>query len=132
MGALDLNRVAICMGKVIKLLDKLQPNINNGNDVYEHKEDFCSIAYFCRLGILDRIEKNSYMRNPTLPIRIATGLFSLRTETMDSALNLTIGRLKQLASKDAVTSNYVEEMLDKRGIFHEFDKMMPEKIKRRI
>ena len=36
MGAIDLNRIAVCMGKVIKLLSELQPVISNGDDVYEH------------------------------------------------------------------------------------------------
>lgn len=129
MGALDLNRVAICMGKVIKLLSKLQPIIINGNDVYDHKEDFCCIAYMCRIGILDRIENNQYMSNPKLPIRIPTGLLGSRKETMDSALNLTVGKLKELVSKDIVTGYYIEDILNKRGFFYEFEKVLPENFK---
>lgn len=40
MGAMDLNKVAVTMGKVIKLLSELQLNVRSGNDVYAHKEDF--------------------------------------------------------------------------------------------
>ncbi len=130
MGAIDLNRIAVCMGKVIKLLSELQPMISNGNDVYEHKEDFCCIAYMCRVGILDRIENNSYMRNPTTPIRIPTGLFSSRKETIDSGLNLTIGRLKEIISKDVVTSNYVNDILNHQGVFYEFERGLPDNFKR--
>ena len=129
MGALDLNRVAICMGKVIKLLSKLQPIIINGNDVYDHKEDFCCIAYMCRIGILDRIENNQYMSNPKLPIRIPTGLLGSRKETMDSALNVTVGKLTELVSKDIVTGYYIEDILNKRGFFYEFEKVLPENFK---
>lgn len=132
MGALDLNKVAVCMGKIIKLLSQLQPSIINGDDVYEHKEDFCCIAYMCRVGILDRIENNSYMNNPTLQIRIPMGIFSNRKETMASALNLTIGQLKQAVNKDVVTSNYVEEILNKTGIFYSYDKALPDSFKRQI
>lgn len=132
MGAIDLNRIAVCMGKVIKVLSELQPVISNGDDVYEHKEDFCCIAYMCRVGILDRIENNSYMRNSTIPIRIPTGLFSSRKETIDSGLNLTIGRLKEIVSKDVVTSNYVDDILNHQGVFYEFERSLPDNFKRSL
>lgn len=132
MEAIDLNRIAICMGKVIKLLADLQPMISNGNDVYEHKEDFCIIAYMCRIGILDRIENNSYMQIPTIPIRIPTGIFASRKETISSALALTIGKLKEIVSIDIVTENYVEEILNRRGIFYEYERVLPDKIKRSL
>ncbi|WP_278598713.1 hypothetical protein [Butyricimonas virosa] len=130
MGAIDLNRIAVCMGKVIKLLSDLQPIISNGNDVYEHKEDFCCIAYMCRVGILDRIESNSYMRNPTIPIRIPTGLFSSRKETIDSGLSLTIGKLKEIVSKDIVTASYIDDILNHRGLYYEFERSLPDSFKR--
>ncbi|EHP50904.1 hypothetical protein [Odoribacter laneus] len=132
MGAIDLNRIAVCMGKVIKLLSELQPMISNGNDVYEHKEDFCCIAYMCRVGILDRIENNSYMRNPILNIRIPTGIFSSRKETINSGLNLTVGKLKELVSKDIVTENYVEDILNRRGIFYQYEDILPDNFKRSL
>ncbi len=132
MEALDLNKMAVCMGKVIKLLSELEPQIIGGNDVYEHKDDFCCIAYMCRIGILDRLEANIYMGNPNLPIRIPTGIFSSRKETMTSALNLTIGKLKQIVSKDVVVSNYVEEILNKSGAFYAYDKILPDSFKRQI
>lgn len=132
MGILDLNKVAVCMRKVIKLLSELESQITDGDDVYAHKGDFCCIAYMCRIGILDRIEANSYMGNLYLPIRIATGIFSSRKETMASALNLTIGKLKQLVSKDIVTSNYVIEILNKHRAFYVYDNILPDSFKRQI
>lgn len=132
MGALDLNRVAICMGKVIKLLSDMHSVVCDGDDVYAHKEDFCCIAYMCRIGILDRIEANSYMRNPNLTLRIPTGIFSYRKETMATALNLTIGKLKELANKDVVTSIYVEEILNKGIAFYAYENTLPENIKYHI
>lgn len=132
MEILELNKVATCMGKVIKLLSQLQPSIISGDDVYGHKEDFCCIAYMCRVGILDRMENNRYMNNPALQIRIPMGIFSNRKETMASALNLTIGQLKQIVSKDIVTSNYVEEILNKTGAFYSYDKVLPDSFKKQI
>lgn len=132
MGALDLNKVAIVMGKVLKQLSELEPVINNGNDVYDKKDNFCIIAYICRVGILDRIENNSYMLNPTLPIRIPTGIFSNRKETMTSALNITVGKLKEIVSKDVVTENYVEDILNKRGAFFQYERIIPDDFKRNL
>ena len=132
MGAIDLNKVAVCMGKVIKLLSDLQPIISNGDDVYEHKEDFCCIAYMCRVGILNRIENNHYMRNPTILIRIPTGLFSSKKETIDSGLNLTIGKLKEIVSKDVVTANCIDDILNHRGVFYEFERGLPDSFKRTL
>lgn len=132
METMDLNRVAICMGKVIKLLSNLQHQIINGNDIYEHKEDFCCIAYMCRIGILDRIENNNYMRNPTLTIKIPTGIFSSRKETINSGLNLTINKLKEIVSKDIVTENYVEDILNRRGAFYQYENLLPDNFKRSL
>lgn len=132
MGAIDLNRVAICMSKVIKLLGELEPNIRCGGDVYESKDDLCCIAYMCRVGIIDRIENNSYMLNPFIPIRIPTGIFSSRKETMSSALNLTIGKLKEIVSKDVITENYIEDILNHRGCFYQIERSLPNSFKRSL
>lgn len=132
MRALDLNKAAVCMGKVLKLLSEIQPQITNGDDVYEHKEDFCCIVYMCRIGILDRIEDNTYTKNPNLQVRIPTGIFSSRKETMTSALSLTIGKLMELVKNDVVTDNYVEDILNKTGAFFAYDRNLPEKFKRQI
>ena len=126
MGALDLNKVAVCMGKVIKLLSDIQPYIIDG------KDDLCSLAYMCRVGILDRIQANGYMSNQNLQIKIPTGVFSYRKETMASALRLTVGQLKQIADMDIVTSNYIEEILNKTGVFYTYDKILSEQLKGKI
>lgn len=132
MGAIDLNRVAVCMGKVLKMLNELENTIKSGDDVYEHKEDLCVLAYICRVGILNRIEKNNYMANPRLPIRIPTGIFSSRKETMESALNLTVGRLKEIVSKDVVTEHYIEDILNHQGVYHEYERILPDKFKQSL
>ena len=132
MGAIDLHRVAICMGKVLKMLDELEPSVKCGDDVFEHKEDFCVLAYMCRVGILDRIERNSYMRNPYLPIRIPTGIFRSRKETMSSALNLTIGRLKEIVSKDVVTELYIKDILNHQGVYYEYERILPNNLKQSL
>ena len=132
MEASDLNKVAIAMGKVLKLISELDPIIYNGDDVYDHKDDFCVIAYICRIGVLDRIENNHYMLNPMLQIRIPTGILSNRKETMASALNITVNKLKEIVSADVVTENYVEEILNKGRAFYAYDRILPDKFKKSI
>ena len=132
MGAIDLNRIAVCMGKVIKMLNELEHTVKSGDDVYEHKEDFCMLAYMCRVGMLDRIEKNSYMANPQLPIRIPTEIFSSRKETMASALNITIGKLKEVVSKDVITEHYIEDILNHQGVYYEYERILPDNFKQSL
>lgn len=129
MSAMDLNRIAVAMGKVLKLLSELESNLKNGDDIYERKEDCYLIAYICRKGILDRIENNTYMLNPLLPIRIPTGLFSFKKETMTSALSITVGKLKEIVSRDYLTKMYVEEILNKEKMFYEFERIVPDNLK---
>ena len=132
MGALDLQKVAVNMGRIIKALDGLSPLIRNGNDVYGHKEELCAIAFMCRIGILDYMEKNTYMNNRMLSVRVPMGLFRSRKETMESGLFKTIGRLKDLASADVVTENHVAEILDRKELFYEFERSFPEDIKKKL
>lgn len=131
MGTLDLNKVAISMGKVFKLLSELELKIRTGDDVYEHKEDFCLIAYICRVGILDRIEQNSWMRQEA-PIKIPTGIFSFKKETISSGLMLTIGKLKEITSLDVVTGRYIEDILNHQGVFYKYEDSLPLNFKNSI
>lgn len=128
MEAVELNKLAISMGKVIIMLSDLEPKIKNGNDIYKHKDDFCVLAYTCRVGILDRMERYSWMQ-PQVKIRIPTGIISLRTETINSGLYLTVGKLKELVSFDVVTEKYVESILNKQDIFYQYDELLPDNFK---
>ena len=82
------------MGKVIKLLGECDGQISCGNDVYANKENFMGIAYMCRIGILDRMEVNGW--NLTTPITIPLGIFRTHKCTISQALNMTLGKLKQI------------------------------------
>lgn len=131
MSVVDLNKCAISMGKVIKLLAELDAKTTNGNDVYENKEEFLMLAYICRVGILDRIEKNTYI-GMEVPVKIPTGFFSSRKETVYSGVNLTIGKLNDIVKMDITTQNLVEGILEKTDIFYEYENMLPESFKNSI
>ena len=72
------------------------------------------------------------MLNPLLIISIPTGFFKTRKESMDSALRLTIGKLKQMIEDDDITDNYVEDILSRKGYFYVYENSLPEQFKRKI
>ena len=129
---LELNRVAICMGKVTALLDDMQPFTTDSDTIYENIEDFCIIAYMCRVGILDRIKANSFMRNPMLRISMPLGIIKFTRVSMEKALELTIDRLTQMVKDDIVTSNVVNEILLKGESFYSFEKLLPDDLKKKL
>ncbi len=124
----DLNKVALSMGKIIKVLSQVEGKIKNGNDVYANKESFYVTAYMCRVGLLDIIEHNKWPL--TIPITIPLGLLKTKKTSLASGLELTIGKLKQIIEIDIVTTDYVENILQKGGFFYEFQRMIPEEQKK--
>ncbi|MDR0823499.1 MAG: hypothetical protein LBN74_00270 [Prevotella sp.] len=131
MGTLDLNRVAIGMGKTIKLLLDLEPQINDRSDVYEHKEYLYFIAYVCRVSILDRIENNSWIR-VTTPIIIPLDLYRARKETIFTGLILTVDKVKKLAHADFEISQNIESILEKGDFFYLIESIVPQIIKSQL
>src|SRR5659263_82795 len=119
----ELNKTAVNMGRIIKMLDNLEKTINDGGDFLENKETFFVIAYVCRVGILDRIESNIWSLKQ--PINIPTGLFSFKKETMDSGLKLTVERLKSISQKNDYTNKAVNSILAKQEAFYIFERTLP-------
>lgn len=121
----ELNKIAIAMGKVLCLLDEIEPTIKNEWDVYDHKDDLCCIAFICRKGILMRLGDNC---NLLSPIRIPTGVFSSKKETIESGLNKTIGRLKEIVKADMVTQGMVDNILDGGKLYYQYEHILPNKL----
>ena len=126
----DLNRIAVSMANVIKMLSEVETGLRHNCDVFDYKENFFTIAYICRVGILDRIEKNQWTQS--MSIIIPTGLFTKRKATIASGLMDTVGKLKSMVEDDALISDYVEDILKKGNCFHEFDKMVSAEQKRKL
>lgn len=131
MKMFELNKIAIVMGKVLNLLSQLEPNIINERDAYDSKEELCTLAYMCRRGILEKIEMNPVLlSNPNTTIRIPTGIFSSKKETIESGLNKTVGKLKELASHDSiVVLPMVENILNGGTLYFQYDKLLSDKLK---
>ena len=114
----DLNKTAIAMGKAIKLLDDVQGKLSWDNDLYEQKEALYLIAYVCRVGILDRIEKNNWFMSG--PISIPSGLFKFKKITIAEGLMQTVFRLKEMVIDDVFLESNVNEILERKQFFHEY------------
>lgn len=132
MGALDLNRVAITMGKMLKLLPALEDKGLDFFSIDDNKEEFFTLAYMARVGILDRIEANTYMRNGRLPITIPLGIFKSRKETMETALDLTIGKLLELTEGHNWVNSIVTNILERGKSFYEFEALLPPEVRSKL
>jgi len=131
MGTLDLNRIAVGVGKSIKLIADLEIKIHNNSDVYEYKDDLYFVAYICRVSILDRLESNPWI-GITTPISVPMGLFKTRKETIYTSLMLTVEKLKRIASLNIGVFQAVESILQKEQFFYEFESALPTNIKSKL
>ena len=59
-------------------------------------------------------------------------MFTSRKETIATGLNLTLGKLKELASSNSTVAYNIEEILQKRKLFYDFEKMLPPNIKDKL
>ena len=117
MGTTDLMHVAITMGKVIKTLEKVEKNISPQMPLVAFMEGLLGIAYVCRVKILDVIDRNPYMLNPNLPVVIPLGLFKSKKTNMQEALDLSIGKLKSLTSRNEDLYGMVNDVLNKGEVY---------------
>ncbi len=125
MGALDLNKVAIAMGKMLKSLPLLEQKGSDYSAIEYNKEEHFAMAYLARVGILDRIDKNPYMNNPSLPITIPLGIFKTRKETMGTALYITVGKLLSLSENNESVNSRVIDILERGDFYYEFENLLP-------
>lgn len=119
----DINKMATAIGKAIAFLNEIECRIESKYDIYEQKEGFYLVAYICKVGILERIEKNNWSMNT--PIYIPTGLFKSRRETITMSLNLTLGKLMKMIKDDYIVNEYINEILSRGDLFYEFEKTLP-------
>ena len=61
-AGLELQKIAVSMGKIYKTLSVLSGKIQDGADVLNNKEDFYVLAYTCRVALLDRIQANDWIQ----------------------------------------------------------------------
>jgi hypothetical protein len=72
------------------------------------------------------------MRNGALPISIPLGIFKARKETMENALNITIGHLLELTEDHNEVYYTVNNILERGNLFYEFEKILPPETVRKL
>lgn len=126
----DLKMAGVAIGKILLMLNELESKISNSTDVYNNVEEFATLAYFCRIGILDRAEKNKW--DELTPITIRTGFFSTKKTTLESGMQLTLGRIYKLVEMDLSTEGCVLDVINKRSLFYDLDNQITPENKRKF
>lgn len=124
MGASDLNKVAVAMGRILKQLPDLEDKAKTWFSIDDNKEEFYAMAYVARVSILDIMDKNPYMSNGGLSITIPLGIFKTRKENMATALKITVGRIVELSADHNQVHYIVNDILDRGKWFYEFEKLL--------
>ena len=128
-----LNKIAISMGKINKVLnEEIEINIKTSADALMNSETLIIYAYVCRISILDRIDEHRGHIFDNSPIVIPLGLIKTRKETMESALNLTVQRLSNIAHLNTEVGHEVDLILNREGKFDEIDNIIPEEQKKQL
>jgi len=124
----DLNKTTVMIANVANGLNQL--NIQSESDVLDKENELCVLAYFIRVGILDRIEKNKW--SLMYLIAIPTGLFGMNKTTIANGLDMTVGKIKEIVKGTPLVENHVEEILKKEDFFWYVDSMLMPEVKAKI
>lgn len=132
MGIFDLDKIAMTMGRLLLVMPELEAVGNDSDAIYNNKEHFYCYAYLARIGILDYLDKPPLYLSHNVDITIPLGIIKTRKETMNSALDITIGRLLELCENNTLVHENVEEILHRVGMFDYIETGFPPKVLKRI
>ena len=128
MGIFDLDKIAMTMGRLLLVMPELEAVGNDSDAIYNNKEHFYCYAYLARIGILDYLDKHPLYVDITIPL----GIIKTRKETMNSALDITIGRLLELCENNTLVHENVEEILHRVGMFDYIETGFPPEVLKRL
>ena len=123
-SGVQLNKCSISMGYAIKMLDDIENKISIDNI-----ESFLIIAYICRKGIINRVNKHPFWILNNIDIVIPTSQFTQISKTMEEAMDSSVNRLKRLASGDRNTSELIENILLGGNELENLERIFPNEIK---
>ena len=123
-SGVQLNKCSISMGYTIKMLDDIENKISIDNI-----ESFLIIAYICRKGIINRVNKHPFWILNNIDIVIPTSQFTQISKTMEEAMDSSVNRLKRLASGDRNTSELIENILLGGNELENLERIFPNEIK---
>lgn len=119
----EINKLSCSIGSAIMLFNDIEYSINRDN-IAEYKTHLFKIAYICKIGILDRIERNSWPLNFKIII-LPTEYFGFKRIPLATALALSVGKLNQIAEYDYNIAQNINDILSGEGPFYNLlDKMI--------
>lgn len=127
MGIFDLDKIAMTIGRLLLVMPELEAVGNDSDAIYNNKEHFYCYAYLARIGILDYLDKHPLYLSHNVDITIPLGIIKTRKEAMNSALDITIGRLLELCENNTLVHENVEEILHRVGMFDYIETGFPPK-----
>lgn len=121
----ELSKIGNSFVIVKTILDKLS---EEDEEVEEFEdEDWYTIAWICRVGIIDVIEKNNFPLYFNLYATINGHLTKL---TIQEVVSMSVGRLSIKATNlDRQTQENISNILEKGSVFYEIDKIIPDEIR---
>ena len=132
MGIFDLDKIAMTMGRLLLVMPELEEVGNDSDAIYNNKEHIYCYAYLARIGILDYLDKHPLYLSHNVDITIPLGIIKTRKETMNSALDITIGRLLELCENNTLVHENVEEILHRVGMFDYIETGFPPEVLKRL
>ena len=119
----EYNKLARTISRVSEVLDKLTDVIPINLLVTHSERQLLQIAYVCKVGIVDRIDKNNW--DLKKPISIPTGIFSSKMMTIEKGLEITVLKLAEIACNDIELKDKMTEIFDKEELFYEIERELP-------
>jgi len=126
-GTKDFYHLGNTFCLVNRLLTDLIPKVYLSSDKSEHKETVFTIAYACKAGIADRLEKHKW----PLHSGISVPSMSNKNIPIAEAMYKTIGVLEDLASNMDLEDE-VQQIMQGGQLYHFFDRICPKPFKDRI
>jgi len=117
----EYNKLARTISRVSEVLDKITETVPKDLLVKFCEEQLLYVAYVCKIGIIDRIEK--YKWNVEKPIVIHAG----KIFTIKQGLIITVLKLLAISAsiKDAELEDKITEILQQGELFYEIEKELP-------
>jgi len=120
------NKLAKTISEVSKLLKIIDNNSKSLLTTADRKQ-LLYIAYICKVGILDRLEKCSWLDKNSL-IGIPINSFDKAAITIAEGLGMTMYKLSEIVSNinDIGLENKMTEIFEKGKLFYEIEKEIPQ------
>ncbi len=112
---------------VYQVLLELIPKIQHASDKSEHNEEVMSLAYACKAGINNRLEKYEW----PLHSGIYVPSISKNNVTIFVAISKTVAVVEALAHSMDLHDE-VNQIMEGGELFHFFDRMVPRVFKDKI